>query len=247
MALVIGIFLYFRNFDSKKILGTTSDELSPSPIKNSFEFDFKGQKLTVGWFEVFDTTKLNLTANFKEKLAGKEIIYRNSCNFLVSAGFYSKDEKPIGLFISDGKTLSSWQKNPLFNGIFSVNYLDTPRITRELPADPLRIAVQAGPLLKENASYLKLSLKNDGPERRVLVATTGENKTLFLVVYSNESVFVGPKLSDLPEVLKIFEEKAEITLADALNLDGGTASVFYSKDVSLEEASSVGAFFCLKN
>ena len=44
----------------------------------------------------------------------------------------------------------------------------------------------------------------------------------------------------------MFEEKTGIVFADVLNLDGGTASTFYSDSLQLPEAVISGSFFCLK-
>lgn len=168
------------------------------------------------------------------------------CQFLVSGGFYTKDNQPIGLFLSERQTLSPFVPNSLFNAVFSVNLFDTPRITRTSPQDPLRLALQSGPLLIENASLLTFSLVNDKPARRIIVAVDGTNIVYFIVIYDPVAAFSGPRLASLPAVLETFQQQSGLLLADALNLDGGTACAFYSDSLKLSEASPVGSFFCLK-
>lgn len=230
-----------------KTLGVVSETKSTPQVTlaNSVNVEYQGKELTVSWLEASDALKILLIPNFSEKKTGEEIRKEYGCKSLVSGGFYTKDNRPSGLFIHEGDILRNWQKNSLFNGVYSINSFDIPRITPGVPQDSLRIALQSGPILKENASYKKLSLKNDEPAKRVVVATTGSNTSVFLVIYNPESVYLGPHLSDLPSVLASFEEKAGIELADALNLDGGTASTFYSERITLPELSTVGSFFCL--
>src|SRR5258708_5696859 len=110
--------------------------------------------------------------------------------------------------------------------------------------DPLKLALQSGPILKENNEFKNLSIIDDHPARRIVMGVTGENKAVLMVIYKDGSSFDGPLLGNLPTVLKTFEEKSGTTLADAINLDGGGASAFYSGDTILTEASPVGSFFC---
>jgi len=219
---------------------SAAQEVSPTSItQNSIQIgDF-----TFSWFQT-NTDSLKLIPNFDEKNFSKEVIQNNKCRFLSNAGFYSKESKPIGLFVTDKQTLSNWQENLLLDGILSINDIATPRITREAPKDTLRIALQTGPIVKENAGYVNLKIQNDSEARRVIAGVTGENKLFFLVIYKTNSEYLGPLLGDLPVALKKFEEKSGIIFADIINLDGGAASTFYSPDKNLSEINSTGAFFC---
>lgn len=250
LAVVIpGLVIFFKKgTNPQKILGTTNE--TPSPAKaneeNKIDFDFDSEEVSVSWFEVKDSSKIILIPNFKEKETATDIAAKNSCKMLTSGGFYSKDDKPSGFFLSEGKIFRNWQENHFLNGVYSINSFDIPRITQVPPQDSLRVAIQSGPELKENAEFTKLSIRQDKPARRIVLATTGSNSSVFLVFYNKSSVYLGPFLSKLPEALKIFEEKSGISLADAINLDGGSASAFYSEGVSLPELSPVGSFFCWK-
>ena len=250
VAILTGYLIYGNSKkEATKILGSVNSSPSPQGVNqtNQINLNYNNQNLTVAWFNIDSPEKLTLIPNFDEKFSANVVKEKYGCKFLVNAGYYSKDAKPIGLFIADGQTISRWQKNYLLNGIFSINKLLTPRITRTEPKDLLTIAIQTGPLIKENATYLQISAGNSNPDRRVLAAVTGENKTVFLIIYDKNSVFLGPQLSNLPGILKIFEEKSGLALADIINLDGGTASAFISPEVSLPEISPVGSFFCLKS
>lgn len=240
---VLAVFVLTKtNFQAEKILGFNGEE-TPSTI-DLLEIDYKGRTYSFWWQEVPDTAKLILIPNFEEKLNLKEAAQENNCTVIVNAGFYSLTNLPLGLFISEGKTLKTYNQNNLLNGVYSVNYMGIPRITRTPPQDSLRIVLQSGPVLIENDQAQELKLVNDKSARRTVAATTGENKTVFILVFDDTSDFAGPYLEDMPSILTLFEQKVGINIADALNLDGGTASGAWDGDFYLSSASPIGSFFC---
>ena len=250
-ALLLAVFVGFntvKKAQPQKVLGIESKG-SAAPVANYpnvVTFDYQGRQVTAAWYKIDDTFNLSLIANFDQKENAKDVFEEKACKFLSSAGFYTEGAKPTGLFLSEGVTYRNFSANKLTDGILSVNYFGTPRITRAVPKDTLRLAVQTGPILKENSEYQKLNIAGDEEARRVVAAVTGANELYFIVFYDKGSAYNGPSLQSLPEVLKAFEEKARINFADAVNLDGGTASTFYVKGFSLSELSPVGAFFCEK-
>lgn len=236
------VYVYKNSSFERKILGSFSETQEESIHKNDFEIPFKDETFKVHWFEV-NPEKLILIPNFEKPLTAREASIEYSCSKLANGGFYSKENSPIGLFMNDEGILSPFQKNNLFNGVVSVNALETPRITRIQPKDVLRIGLQTGPILKENAQFLTLSSSED-IARRTIAFTTGENKLYFAIIYDPKSSFIGPTLSDLPLVLEKFEEESGIVIADAVNLDGGSTSSFIDGDFSMSEISFSGSFFC---
>ncbi len=242
--LVVSLIVYlFKNSPfEKKILGTFSENQTENVIKNDVEIPYKDETLKIHWLSV-ETENLALIPNFEKPLTAKEISKEYGCTKMANGGFYTKDSKPLGLFMNDDGMLSGFIKSSLLTGVLSINYLETPRITREQPKDILRIGIQAGPLIKENASYLKI-ISNDEEARRTIAFVTGENKLYFATVYDPSSSFMGPTLADLPSVLQQFEEKSGIAIADAVNLDGGSTSTFMDGDFVQSEISFSGSFFC---
>jgi uncharacterized protein YigE (DUF2233 family) len=165
---------------------------------------------------------------------------------MVNGGFYDVDSSPLGLVTSDRSQIAPFRRNNLLNGILSINEFDTPRITRAVPADSLVHAVQTGPVLWENGSSVELQIQNDEPSRRVIGVVTGSNELLFFVFYNPKSVFLGPPLTELPDILKTLNDEFGLNIADAINLDGGSASIFITPDFSLSEISPVGSYWCIK-
>lgn len=235
---IVLVFYFFKKEGNptEKTLGIKQEIVFKKVrgFENIYNFDY----LVVSPDRVFLYSNL-------DGLSGKELKSKYDCVYLVSGGFYNLDFKPIGLLLSENEELSSWQKNRLLNGIFSINKLGTPRITRFVPQDPLRLALQAGPLVFENGT--RVSLKSSVAfERRVVVGVTGDNNPVFLVFWSENNSFGGPALEELPYLIEAANESFDLNIADALNLDGGTASIFYGESVNLTEANKVGSFFCVR-
>lgn len=248
---VIGIFSLAQKTQKKepspeKIESKTLSTTNKSE-KNVQTINYKDKTFKVSFLEVKNIDGLYLIANFDQKVSSKEINQKNGCSGLVNAGFYSKDFKPIGLFISEGERLNPWQQNKLFNGVLSINVMAVPRITRETPRDPLRIALQSGPVLVENSNYLFPSPEIDKDARRIVAFISGENRLYFAVFYEQNYPFKGPYLSDLASLLKELSDETGLLIADAINLDGGGASVFIDQNISLSELTTVGSFFCIKD
>lgn len=243
---VAGTAFVFKNGGSgENVLGTFSGKnIFENKINSINQIDTKSG-FRVYWFES-NPSKLKLIPNFENPLTASEARVEYGCHALINGGFYTIENKPLGLFVNDEGKLESWHESSLLNGILTLNYLDTPRITRAEPKDSIRIGVQTGPFLKENGSYLDIKSSND-EARRSVALITGENKLYFAIIYNPKSQFLGPTLSELPGVLAEFEEKNGIEIADAINLDGGSTSSFYSQGFSLSEISFSGSFFCEQN
>ena len=224
---------------SPEVLGVPS----PNP---GIDLEWRGSDIRAYYFQAKESSKIRLLPNFTEKKTSREIFEEEGCSALVNGGFYTPESTPTGLFISESVQVKEFVASQLSNAVFSVNDFETPRITRQPPDDPLRLAVQAGPLLVENALIQDLKLVRDEEARRVVVGVTGSNETVFVVFYNQASTFTGPRLDDLPELLDSFQQKVGISLADAMNLDGGAASSFITQDVSLLEVSPIGSYFCIK-
>src|SRR5258708_17088165 len=244
--LIFGILILKNKSTTPQKCG--AQNLAPLPLPTSNSIDISSLKIS--WFEINNIDNLKLIPNFTEKLSSTEILNKYNCKFLSNASFYAAGtssayaNQSLGLFVTNNQTISKWQENPLFDGILSINDMATPRITRNIPQDNLVNAIQTGPIIKENNEFQALKIQNDYESRRVVAAITGGNKLYFITAYNPDSQFSVPFLADLPNILKIFEQKSKIIFADVINLDGGGASVFFAKGESLSEFSPVGAFFC---
>ena len=207
------------------------------------ELSVKIENYAVYWLELQNISSLTLNPNYDEKLASSQILTEAECKSLINAGFYTEDGKPVGLFVSDGETLRKFSTNSLFNGVFYIKGNDFGIIDTN-PKNP-DYALQTGPILLEAGDVRNLSLNNDKSARRVVLATS-EDSIVFLVFFDSESVYLGPYLDDLPQLVNDFSQQNNLDIIDAINLDGGSASAFITKDVALSELSPIGSYFCVR-
>ena len=185
---------------------------------------------------IFESNNINLIPNWDKPKKFKEVIDSNNCIFGTNGGFYTKQNKPIGLVIADNKTLNSGQNNRLFNG-----FVSDQGISYEPPV-MARWAVQTGPILWENNQPIKINTTNDKSARRGVAILSSDNKLYFVIFYNPMAEVLGPYLNDLPEILKLLN----ISITSAINLDGGGASAFYDGRTFLEESDPVGTILCAK-
>jgi len=245
------IFILRNTFVSSLKKGETEGDIPQhsdtpqSKISQTIEINVEDKNIKVSWF-IVSPKNLYLYPNFTEKLSAKNLKKQNNCQSLVSGGFYTQNNTPTGLFVSEGRQLTSYMRNQLFNGVFSVNYEDSPLISLGEPEDKIRIGLQTGPLLIQDKNTLNLSLVNDEQARRVVAGITESGNIIFLIFYDRDSVFTGPKLENMPNAVIDTSSKIGLPIVDAINLDGGSASAFFSPDTSLSELTFIGSYFCNK-
>lgn len=195
--------------------------------------------------KVDDISKISLIEN-KEKEGSGELIKRYNCLQAINGGFYDTNGKPLGLLITNGQTINKAIPSSLLDGFIYIDNQKKVGIARHLAETELKIALQSGPMLIENQKTLLLQIKNDKYARRMAAAITKEKTLIFLTIFDPESNLHGPKLGDLPLILKLIAQKENLKLTSALNLDGGAASAFKADNISLLEYNPVGSLFCIK-
>ncbi len=242
LVLVSMVFLVWKfNSKEKEIDG---ERLGVSSIPEQTSAP-SGSQLGTVWFKVGDLDNLFLFPNFDERLELEEIINKYGCLSLINAGFYDENNSPIGLFITEEKLLSKFATNATFNGYFSLTKSGKVSIGFYYPDEPLRLGLQSGPMLIHDGAVRELKLKNDKSARRMVAVLTEKGELYFIAFYKKESVFQGPYLADLAEMVSELEDEIG-PIKEAINLDGGAASAFYSEDIKLSELTLIGSFFCLK-
>lgn len=215
---------------------------------NSFGIDVAQNTYLVVFEKVDNAKNLVLIPNFSQRRLAKEIVSSNNCIRAINGGFYTKTYLPLGLFSVSGEKLGDLRKNDLTNGFFLLDSSGLPHIADVAPENLSNIPFifQSGPLIKNNGALQKLSIVNDKPARRMFLAIDENGQVMFFSVFDEKNTLNGPYLEHLPEIVKQIEQKIKINLINVLNLDGGTASTFWSKDASLEETALVGSILCEK-
>lgn len=218
--------------------------ITPSAWKQSTVIDVEGIPVRISW-AIADPEQVKLFSNLKEQEISEEIKIDKSCSILVNGGFYSKENAHLGLFISNYEAISNPIQSALFNGFLWIES-DNASINSHLPDVNPRLALQSGPLLMQNGKPLLLDINNDEPNRRIVAAVTPDNKLIFLSAYYDGSKYQGPLLGQLPEIINLFKKQTGVDIVNAINLDGGSASVFISNYDRLNELTHIGSYFCVK-
>lgn len=217
---------------------TSNQKGSTLPAKTGLNID----GYYISWFEVNDVRKISLFTNLQQKETSEKIAIQHDCIYLVSAGFYGKDYKHIGLFISDNNKLSDAIASKMFDGFFYIK--DNKAFISNEPNLDSDIALQSGPLLIKGNSNLDKNFANKEKSRRILVATSNSGSVIFMVLFS-ENRLQGPSLSEITNIVNKLEKYLGIDILDLLNLDGGAHSVFLTPDQKITEVSPIGSFFCI--
>ena len=211
---------------------------SPSPMSSPqlATITVNQQTYSFAYVIINDLSRLKLFSNHAAKLSSQELINQYSCQILVNGNFYDESDQPLGWLVSGGQELSPVIKSALFNGFlsFSSSKVEISNLTS---VSPINFGLQSGPLLILDQKILSLKINNDEPRRRVIAVLTINNQLVFLVINS-------PLLADAPAVVSAIGRKINQPFASAINLDGGSASAFYTPEVFLKEHSYIGSFFC---
>lgn len=219
---------------------------SPVPTKQSSlvnEIEFDSIVYSIELFEITDIAKLRLIGNFSERKTAKQLNNDEACHFMTNGGFYSTENTPLGLFIGENYSQPKPLTSALLNGYVFIT--DTESIITSTPITSYRLAVQTGPLLIKNSTIQLLRIQNDTYERRMIAAVTQKNTLVFIMLYKKDSLYEGPLLKDIPEILDQISAELALPITNAINLDGGTASTFISPNTTIQELSPVGSVFCL--
>lgn len=200
---------------------------------------------TYDYFTVSDPNALTLIPNFSKKADAKTLFDENRCMNGINGGFYDTANKPLGEFQVGGTYYGGQIENELVNGFVWADASGSAIISSNLPYQSFRFALQTGPILLFNGLPIQLTINNDIGARRMVAAKSRQNQLIFLAIYNGDAVFDGPKLADVPTIIQNISNKEKLAIADAINLDGGSASTFYHGDTVLSELSPIGSLFCV--
>ena len=219
--------------------------VTPAVWKQSIVINDAAVPIRISWAKV-KPEEVKLYSNLKEQKLSEEIKVNKSCQILVNGGFYSEENTHLGLFVSNFEVISKFSQSATRNGFLWIDSSDNVKIGADFPSTIPRLGLQSGPLLKLNREPLALAIKNDEPKRRIVAGVALDNNLIFLVFYRDSAEYEGPMLEKLPEIIDLFKKQTGIDIVDAVNLDGGSASVFVSNYDSLRELTIVGSYFCAK-
>jgi uncharacterized protein YigE (DUF2233 family) len=163
----------------------------------------------------------------------QDIVRNNKAKGGINGGFFDEKSRPLGLHISDSKTISKYsmqhknsaaiffKKENSYNIITNKCYLKY--YLEEKPSVPMTEAIQSYPLLVANGKPLWDWRPGEGIAPRTAVGVTWSGRVILAVTDTNP--LNGISLSELATFMAT-THKCKL----ALNLDGGTSSQFYYHD-----------------
>ena len=243
--LIVLVLSQYKQKTTLKTMSSPSTPTLPDPIIATMEeITYNDQVFHFSWTKIQDLSRLSLFSNLQDKLSTQELIEKFKCKVLVNGGFYDQQGDHIGWLISQRRTVSKPVKSDLFNGYLSLKnnqiFIDELR-----PTSWVDFGLQTGPLLIANNAPLILKIKDDESKRRIVAAKTKDNQLIFLAVVGQDSLFSGPMLADTPAIVIKIAQKINQEFISAINLDGGSASAFYTSDIYIKEFSFIASYFCL--
>ena len=149
------------------------------------------------------------------------IMAREKCVAGVNGGYFEPDYAPLGLMVSDGRTIAPLRKAKLLSGVVSAA---GGRVQIQRPGEfsmkaKPSAARQCGPFLLERGRAI-VGLNETRSARRTFVATSGSDRAA--IGYSSHVT-----LAQLGAVLATSGVAGDFKPQRALNLDGGSSSGFW--------------------
>jgi len=249
--ILIGVFLCmafmfairsYRNHQTSPLIPNLPIVVEPTDVEPHYPtVSFDGFSYSYIWFKVENNSKLALIPNFDKRMAMSELVKQNGCSYAINAGFYDTNYKPLGLWINNEGLKGNVSSSTLINGFLSISNKATISVNK--PSES-RLAIQTGPLLATDKQNRRLSITNDERARRSVALVLTNGTLIFITIYNGESVYDGPKLTELPSILSLIANQEKWNIQDAINLDGGSASAIVTPTRSLQEFQPVGSIFC---
>jgi exopolysaccharide biosynthesis protein len=170
-----------------------------------------------------DLHKVHITIgyNASQPLMMNEWMRETGARAIINGGYFDTHNQPTGLLISNGQVIGSSYKG--FGGMLAVDKQGNVslRSLSEQPYDPdtdqLQQATQSSPMLMIGGKRTHFNANSTG-QRRSVVATDTQGRLLLII--SPEQAFTLDQLASLLA-------SSDLSIKDALNLDGGTSTGLY--------------------
>jgi len=190
-------------------------------------------------------TRLVVLDNPENKGYLDELFGEQDCLAGVNGGYFHPDTRPIGLVVSEGRTLHPLVRARLLSGVLVVTSGRLALLRRQefSPSASPSEALQSGPFLIDHGEPVT-GLNDTRRARRTVVLSDSSGRYGMVVT---ESLFTLAELATLLATPGIVHE---LDISRALNLDGGSSSAFWARTadgtVYLPEAKRVRNFLCVR-
>ena len=236
----VGGFLLINQNIPPPISISPTPSVQPSSVPKGTQIVLGDKTYTYFLYEIKEPANLTLIPNFVEKKTSLSLFEENHCLFGINGGFYTQANKPLGVFFANHNYIvKTPHERSFFNG-FVYKKNNKLIISQTLPeSEGLDFLFQSGPLLYPNQV---LRSENDFPARRMVLIEIVGNKLYGVTLTGADNIHDGPLLSEVPQIL----DQMPFPIQKGINLDGGAASAFITKDLTLGEINPVGSFLCQK-
>ena len=139
----------------------------------------------------------------------------------VNGGYFDPADKPVGLLVSDGKSIAPLRKARLLSGVMLVSngQLQLLRTAEYSSKRKATAALQCGPFLVDRGQPVP-GLNDTRPARRTFILTSTADRAAI-------GFCSGVTLAQLAKILATPELAPGLKVSRALNLDGGSSSAFW--------------------
>lgn len=267
-AALIVIILFMIYSSARQVVHKLASPLPTTPVipteivptkTPAKEFKLDGKTYQFYFHKIEKKETLSLIPNFQNAIFSLQIMKNNNCTFGINGGFYKKEGGSLGLFYTDQKLYGTKIQSTTFNGIlggkkdgtlFIMSSMDFP-VYSDYSASVYQFLLQSGPLIFLKNALQPNYIEEDYSRRSLIAKTVGGDFYLFSI-FEKDNAFNGPRLKDLrgifltPEFIGKIPDFSGTSFELILNLDGGSASAFYDKNVQVEEFNPIGSFLCGK-
>lgn len=141
----------------------------------------------------------------------------------VNGGYFHPDFTPLGLAVSEGRTIHAFEKAKLLSGILAVrgHRIEMVRADAFKPGGDVREALQAGPWLVAEGKPAA-GLNAERRARRTVVVNDGKNHWAILAISPTS-------LAGAAELLAEETVTGGWPVRNALNLDGGSSTALVAR------------------
>lgn len=255
------IFIFFSIIRKSQPINEKSGQITimkpsitPTPLilphGTITEMRFENEKYLILWVKIPKRADISLKPNFVQKFSGEKLIEEHNCDAGINGGFYLADDKPLGLFYTEGREYGINVKSNIANAFVALEKNSEINFMRTLPDNwqSSSFIFQTGPMIIP--SNIPLKLTNDERTRRSLLGHDSENRLYLISVTTKDNLADGPYLADIPVIFYDLKNKNILPLEEIVNLDGGSASFFHSGDgnnnLTLSSWTAIGSLFCVR-
>lgn len=178
---------------------------------------------------------------------------------VMNAGFFTRERRPTGLLVSEGRLLSPFVPNAggAGSGVFAIQDGTASLWARDRVAkrsfDGAALAIQAGPRIIEPSGADGIRSDDGARASRSVIGMTADGRTSICVVLGASGWASGPTLYEVQHLLGsrgLGRKAPDLAFRAALNLDGGPSTGIHirasGRQIDAPESAPVHSVLALR-